>query len=63
MGRTAGGLENPVLFGLPDDYYEKYIDSVRSVTREDIREAAQKYLDPENYAIIIAGPVAQIVKE
>ena len=60
MGRTAGALENPPLFGLPDDYYEKYLDMVRSVTREDIREAARKYFDPENYTIIVTGPVEQI---
>ncbi|TET32323.1 MAG: insulinase family protein [Planctomycetota bacterium] len=63
MGRAAGALENPAIFGLPDDYYEKYIETARSVTREDIREAAKKYFDPENYTIVIAGPVEQIVKE
>lgn len=38
------------------DYYRRYPEMVRAVTREQIRDAAARYLDPERVAIAIAGP-------
>jgi zinc protease len=44
------------LYQLGDDYIMRYPDLVRAVTKEHIQAAAQKYLDPEYYAIAIVGP-------
>lgn len=41
--------------GLDDDFYHRFIDSVRSVTREEIRDLAQKYLCNENLIEVVAG--------
>lgn len=49
---ALGKLER---YGLGLNYYRQYADLVRSVTREQILEAAQKYLDPQRLAIAIAG--------
>jgi zinc protease len=38
------------------DYYRRYIDQVKAITREEILETAQKYLNPEALAVAIAGP-------
>ncbi len=38
------------------DYYHRYPDIIRAVTREQIRAAAARYLDPERVAVSIAGP-------
>jgi len=38
------------------DYYHRYPDLIRAVTREQIRDAAANYLDPQRVAIAIAGP-------
>jgi zinc protease len=38
------------------DYYHRYPDLIRAVTREQIRNAAANYLDPQRVAIAIAGP-------
>lgn len=38
------------------DYYRRYPEMVGAVTREQIRDAAARYLDPERVAIAIAGP-------
>jgi zinc protease len=37
------------------DYYHRYPDLIRAVTREQIRDAAANYLDPQRVAIAIAG--------
>lgn len=38
------------------DYYRRYPDLVRSVTVEQILQAASHYLDPDRLAIAVAGP-------
>jgi zinc protease len=40
------------------DYLLRYADMVNAVTVRDLQEMAQKYLDPEVYALAIAGPDA-----
>jgi predicted Zn-dependent peptidase len=41
--------------GLPDNYLPTYRDNIMKVTREDIRAAAQKYLNPEDYILLVVG--------
>jgi zinc protease len=55
-GGVAGALVNIERYDLGLDYYERYADTVRAVTRADIVETARKYIDPERLAISIAGP-------
>jgi zinc protease len=38
------------------DYYRRYANLVKKVTREDVVEAARKYIDPDRLAIATAGP-------
>ncbi len=44
------------LYHLGDDYIIRYPHIIRAVTPEQIQAAAQKYLDPEHYALVIVGP-------
>ncbi|MFN3308659.1 MAG: M16 family metallopeptidase [Anaerolineales bacterium] len=52
---VAYALGNLERYGLGLNYYRQYADLVRSVTREQILETAQQYLDPQRLAIAIAG--------
>lgn len=54
-GGVAGALLNLERFQLGLDYYQRYPDLVRAVTREQVLEAAHKYIDPDRLAIISAG--------
>jgi zinc protease len=38
------------------DYLSRFGEMVRAVTVEDVREVANRYLDPETYALAVAGP-------
>lgn len=40
---------------LPSDYYQKYLKSLESVSKEDILEVAKKYITPENLNLIVVG--------
>lgn len=53
---VAGALINIERYSLGLDYYRRYPDLVKSVTRADIVDVARKYVDPERLAIATAGP-------
>jgi zinc protease len=38
------------------DYLERYPDLVNAITVQDVQEVVRKYLDPEVYALAVAGP-------
>lgn len=56
---VASTLAEIELFDLGLDYLERYPKIIRSITAEQILGVAQKYAQVENYALSIAGPVAQ----
>ena len=51
----AGQLAELVVYGLPDDSFNKYVGSVMAVSKDDVRKAANRYIDPEKVAIVIVG--------
>jgi zinc protease len=53
---VAGALLHIERHNLGLDYYVRYPDIVRAVTREQVLETAAKYLDPERLATAVAGP-------
>jgi zinc protease len=52
----ASTLLDMDLHQLGDDYIIRFPDLMRAVTKDQIQAAAQKYLDPEHYALVIVGP-------
>ena len=38
------------------DYLQRYAGLVNAVTVQDVHQMALKYLDPEAYALAVAGP-------
>jgi zinc protease len=61
---TQEGLTNLIvnqhLYGLPDDYLQTYREHVAAVTTEDVLDAAQKYVRPDEMAIVIVGDAGQV---
>lgn len=59
MGGILGDLDGPfqiiarwkniVLNNLDDDYFNKTVQTIKSVTTEDVQQLAQKYLQPESF--------------
>ena len=60
-GAIAGALANLVLYGLPDDYFDRYRERVRAVTVDDVQRAAERHLHPEQLQVVAAGDPAAIV--
>ncbi|MFN3850925.1 MAG: M16 family metallopeptidase [Spirosomataceae bacterium] len=51
----ADRQKNVILDKLPEDFYEKYIERIRSVSAEDILEIANKYYQIEGLSEVVVG--------
>jgi len=54
---VAGIILDMELYGLGLDYLVTYPDRINAITPAQIQAAAQRYLDPNNFAIAVAGPI------
>jgi zinc protease len=59
----AGRLADMVLYDLPADYFNRFVDSVLAVTPADVERVARQYIDPENVAIFVVGDRAVIEQQ
>src|SRR6185369_10170913 len=51
------------MLGLRDDYLQIYREQLGAVTREQIQEVAEKYVRPDEAAIVIVGDGAQVLEQ
>jgi zinc protease len=58
--QIAGALQNLVLYRLPDDYYDSYLQNVERVSLSDVQTAAARHLRPADMKIVIVGDVSRI---
>jgi zinc protease len=58
--QIAGALQNIVLYGLPEDYYNNYLKHIDAVNLDDVQRVAAKYLDASKMAIVVVGDLAKI---
>jgi len=55
MAKIANFLAGVEFYELGLDYDERYMDYINAVTLEDVKRAAEKYLDPLNYVLVVVG--------
>ncbi len=70
VGSLPLGFETPVqiaaalqilpLYGLPEDYFANYAESIEAVTLEDVREVAGRFLDSSHMQIVVVGDAAHV---
>ncbi|MFB3906003.1 MAG: M16 family metallopeptidase [Acidobacteriota bacterium] len=56
----ADQLQELVVYGLPDSYFNDYVGKILTVSQSDVQKAAQKYLQPGRVAIVVVGDRARI---
>ncbi|HSF44251.1 MAG TPA: pitrilysin family protein [Thermoanaerobaculia bacterium] len=56
IGDLVKRLETLAVYGLPDDYFDTYVEGLARVTREEVRKVAERHLDPERMALVAVGP-------
>ncbi|HXG57824.1 MAG TPA: pitrilysin family protein, partial [Thermoanaerobaculia bacterium] len=57
---VAGRLLDMELYGLPEDYFDRYRENIAAVTAGDVARVARKYIDPDRVIIVIVGNAQQI---
>ncbi len=65
IGQFARALEDPLTvarfainierYDLPKDYYKNYLKNIEAVTKDDIKKAAKKYINPDKAYVIVVG--------
>lgn len=58
-GKLAGLLAVVELHGLGLSYFDDYPKAIAAVTKEDILRAAQKYINPDLYALVVVAKQAE----
>jgi predicted Zn-dependent peptidase len=48
-------LEERVVYDLPEDYFASYVPNIRAVDVTDVQRAAQRYVQPDNMAVVVVG--------
>ena len=54
---VAGVILDMELYGLGLDYLVNYPQRINAINTASVQAAAQKYLDAQNFALAVAGPV------
>ena len=64
---TASQIASKIIvqefYGLPEDYIDKYLDNVKTVSMEDVDGAIKRVLDPGNVVITLVSKSEDILKE
>ena len=47
---------------LDDDFYEKYLERIAEVSKEDVQRVAKKYFMPDNARIVVAGKGSEVLE-
>jgi predicted Zn-dependent peptidase len=59
-GGAAARFREVLGYGLPLDYYDRYIERIGAVTSADVQRVARQYIDPDHFDIVVVGDKAQI---
>jgi len=51
----AGQYAELIVYGLPMNDYETYVDRVLAVTAADVQRVAEKYITPDRLAVVVVG--------
>ena len=54
-GDIARKLEESIVYRLPDDHFATYVSRIEAVSEADVQRAAQKYIQPAKFAVVIVG--------
>jgi predicted Zn-dependent peptidase len=51
----AGSLATAMVYNLPSDYFDTFTQRVRAVTVADVQRAAERYIQPDKFDVVIVG--------
>ena len=54
-GDISRRLEEVLVYGLPDDYFSRYVQNIEAVAAADVQRVAKQYLAPDRVAVVVVG--------
>jgi zinc protease len=60
--QIASRVSQLVVYGLPDDYFHRYRDEVRAVTRDESVAAARRHVRPSEAQVVVVGDASQVAE-
>ncbi len=51
----AAELADMIVYDLPADYFNTYVQKIQAVTPEQVQAAARNYIQPDKFAVVIVG--------
>lgn len=51
----AANLEELLVYGLPEDYFEQYVPRIRAITANDVQKVASRYIQPSRFVVVVVG--------
>jgi predicted Zn-dependent peptidase len=54
-GDLSSKMEEMVVYGLSDRYFGQYVDSIQAVTAPAVQKAAETYIQPKRFAVVVVG--------
>ncbi|MEO1582022.1 MAG: pitrilysin family protein [Pseudomonadota bacterium] len=60
IGAVNGSLISLVRFNLPDDHWSTFADRTRALTIEEVREQAERVIQPDRMIWVVVGDLAKI---
>ena len=55
IGELAARLEEMIVHGLPENYFERYIANIQAVSGADVQKAAATYIQPDRFVVLVVG--------
>ena len=59
-GEVTGSINNLVLYGLPDNYYDTLVGKIRSLTNQELAAAAKRLVYPDALTWLVIGDLAKV---
>ena len=50
-----GFAEKQDVYGLPDRFFGQYVDNIQAVTSAAVQKAAETYIQPKRFAVVVVG--------
>jgi predicted Zn-dependent peptidase len=60
LSGMAGELTSLAVYNLPETFFSDYVPKITAVTAADAQAAAQKYILPGHFAIVVVGDLSKI---
>ncbi len=51
----AASLAQMFVYNLPQDYFATYMQRIRAVTPADVQRVAERYIQPDKFAVVVVG--------